>query len=272
MQGKLKKINPVKGVQIVQQDQDEFFEDGDGQVLINGPVEERQCTDVFCLFIFIAANIAFFVILIDGWTNGEPRKLFSIYDSSGMACRYDVKDKPCNLSNDIQNCGNEESCQYYTSQGWDYNAEQYISKEIFCIYSTEPVLNTFCLPTTQVLQNIPQLQESMDQITSIKQLDGWFNDLQISWPVIFGSLGIIFWLGLVYIIFIGLFSSIIVWCFIFYALCFVLKDLQGIYIYILTNILKIIMQNNIIQDFQTETLIYKSHLVVEIFVVPLRKL
>lgn len=56
--------------------------------------------------------------------------------------------------------------------------------------------------------------ESKDALNSVVNMDTltqWFNDVSIAWPIIAASLGIAFALGVFYMLFIRIFSGVIVW-------------------------------------------------------------
>jgi len=58
--------------------------------LENGPVDKRECRDVLCCLLFIAAMVVAAVIFITGFTEGDHRRLTYVYDNSG-------DDEPCGL-------------------------------------------------------------------------------------------------------------------------------------------------------------------------------
>jgi len=62
--------------------------------LEKGPIEERGCTDILCCLLYIAACVAFVIIWGMAMSNGEPDRLFAVYDSSNKSCGIDVADKP----------------------------------------------------------------------------------------------------------------------------------------------------------------------------------
>lgn len=52
----------------------------------DGPVQDRGCTDIICIFLFIGAFIAMLAVASLGWKNGNPSKLTSVFDGSGKCC------------------------------------------------------------------------------------------------------------------------------------------------------------------------------------------
>ena len=57
-------------------------------------VEERKCTDVCCLIIFLAITIGLLGLGIYAWTNGNFAKLRTAYDPDGKGCGVDYPQYP----------------------------------------------------------------------------------------------------------------------------------------------------------------------------------
>ncbi len=64
--------------------------------LIDGPIEERSCTDSLCCFIYVAFSIVCIMIFCYSLNAGDPRRLAQGYDPDHRACGIDkdVKDYP----------------------------------------------------------------------------------------------------------------------------------------------------------------------------------
>jgi hypothetical protein len=60
--------------------------------LQNGPVEKRPCRDVLFLLLFLALWGGMGYIAYLGFSNGDPSKLASPFDSSGHQCKLDKGD------------------------------------------------------------------------------------------------------------------------------------------------------------------------------------
>lgn len=58
----------------------------DGNELQNGPVKNRQCTDIACIPILIFAQVVFVVVTIAGLSAGDPTKLYKPRDFRGSYC------------------------------------------------------------------------------------------------------------------------------------------------------------------------------------------
>ena len=54
----------------------------------NGPIAKRSVTDCLCCLIFIAAIVGFCGASAYGWSNGDPKKLLTAWDSDGNGCGY----------------------------------------------------------------------------------------------------------------------------------------------------------------------------------------
>ncbi|CAD8147663.1 unnamed protein product [Paramecium octaurelia] len=57
--------------------------------LANGPIENRSCRDLICFILFVAATVAFVVIISMGFNQGKPERLSYAYDPNGRACGHD---------------------------------------------------------------------------------------------------------------------------------------------------------------------------------------
>jgi hypothetical protein len=57
-------------------------------------VEQRECTDIFCLFVFIALVGIILSISVYAWTAGNFQKMKTAYDSDGKGCGTDYPDYP----------------------------------------------------------------------------------------------------------------------------------------------------------------------------------
>lgn len=65
--------------------------------LLNGPVENRRCTDIICCILFLAFVVAWFVCGFYGFSNGDPMILTYPYDSDDNQCgkpSSDAEDYP----------------------------------------------------------------------------------------------------------------------------------------------------------------------------------
>lgn len=52
--------------------------------LVNGPLEQRGCTDILCLLIFIACCVGMVIVSVIAFKNGHPNLLVNPYDSDGI--------------------------------------------------------------------------------------------------------------------------------------------------------------------------------------------
>lgn len=62
------------------------FEKGSKKDVSGGPVKDRHCTDLFCLFVFILHWGGFAAIIFSGLKDGEPAKLYLPRDFKGDYC------------------------------------------------------------------------------------------------------------------------------------------------------------------------------------------
>lgn len=68
------------------EEEDKKFKKGDENDLSNGPAGVRGCTDVWCLFVLIAAWVAYITVTLAGVADGNPRKLYLPRDYRGQYC------------------------------------------------------------------------------------------------------------------------------------------------------------------------------------------
>ena len=54
-----------------------------------GPVEERPCTDVICLLVFLVFIGGMVYVAVLAFMNGDPRLLAIPFDESGKQCKLD---------------------------------------------------------------------------------------------------------------------------------------------------------------------------------------
>ena len=48
--------------------------------IMNGPIIERNCTDIICILMFMASFILMWWIAITGYALGKPERLVAAYD------------------------------------------------------------------------------------------------------------------------------------------------------------------------------------------------
>eukprot|EP00401_Gymnodinium_catenatum_P002405 CAMPEP_0117495012 /NCGR_PEP_ID=MMETSP0784-20121206/19913_1 /TAXON_ID=39447 /ORGANISM="" /LENGTH=921 /DNA_ID=CAMNT_0005289921 /DNA_START=152 /DNA_END=2917 /DNA_ORIENTATION=+ len=53
---------------------------------MNGPVKNRRCTDAYCIILFFLHWLVYLVIIFQGFSDGNPRKLFAPRDYQGAYC------------------------------------------------------------------------------------------------------------------------------------------------------------------------------------------
>jgi len=57
-------------------------------------VEERSCTDMICLFIFIAFTVVMLGFAIYSWSNGNYKQLTTAFDPDRKGCGVDYTNYP----------------------------------------------------------------------------------------------------------------------------------------------------------------------------------
>jgi len=56
----------------------------------NGPVENRECTDLMCCFVFLAFIVGMVGVSGYGLANGDPNRFFIMWDSDSRGCGKDT--------------------------------------------------------------------------------------------------------------------------------------------------------------------------------------
>ena len=51
-------------------------------------MDNRSCTDVICCFLFTAFTVLMIAISVYGYMSGDPKKIFTPFDSDGNMCGY----------------------------------------------------------------------------------------------------------------------------------------------------------------------------------------
>lgn len=69
-----------------EEEEDNKFKKGAENDLSNGPAGIRGCTDVWCLFVLIAAWVGYIVVTLAGVADGNPAKLYLPRDYAGAYC------------------------------------------------------------------------------------------------------------------------------------------------------------------------------------------
>ncbi|EGR33784.1 solute carrier family 44 protein member 2, putative [Ichthyophthirius multifiliis] len=217
--------------------------------LKNGPINQRECRDILCCLLFIATLVACIVLFAYGQINGQPKRLFAVYNTAGNPCGLDYQSdrkylyfyipyyngsaenyltyttcvKECPTKNDIEiDCdttsmkNTEQTCH---KQNCDLDVSNLMSLtsknnllQTVCIYETKKFLDLICMPTTQAFQAIGgSAQKQVNTFMSSGTLGDWINDLKTCQWVLVGSLGCAFVLGMLYMLFLRLFAGLIVW-------------------------------------------------------------
>uniref|UniRef100_A0A8C7WUZ4 Choline transporter-like protein n=1 Tax=Oryzias sinensis TaxID=183150 RepID=A0A8C7WUZ4_9TELE len=71
----------------------------------NGPLKKRSCTDIICLFLFLAVILGYIALGILAWLYGDPRHVLYPRNSTGWFCGVGPnKDKPNLFYFDILKC------------------------------------------------------------------------------------------------------------------------------------------------------------------------
>lgn len=82
------------------------FEKGGDRDISAGPLKKRNCTDIFCIFLFLAHWVAFGFVTSLGMSEGKPEKLFKPRDFKGGYCGLEA------VWNNGQNLASQEKVTF----------------------------------------------------------------------------------------------------------------------------------------------------------------
>lgn len=128
-----------------------------------------------------------------------------------------------------------------STQGWSLT-EGINWKELFCIYNTTTLMNRVCMPGAELYGFVEVLAAGVTSSINMKQLTSWMNDLDKGRNIVYISFLIVFALGAVYMLFVRLFSGVIVWLCI--LIFFVLLGMLGIYVHLKSRDIETNIKNN----------------------------
>mmetsp|Transcript_14475 Transcript_14475/g.25467 ORF Transcript_14475/g.25467 Transcript_14475/m.25467 type:complete len:992 (+) Transcript_14475:101-3076(+) len=105
---------------------------GAGDISATGPVGERGCTDCWCLFVLVAAWLAYLVVTVMGVADGNPAKLYLPRDYAGSYCGAETN------WNDGPNLKNQEYLSYTMNLTATMDT---IAKKFVCSTAVKSVLD-----------------------------------------------------------------------------------------------------------------------------------
>lgn len=78
-------------------------------------------------------------------------------------------------------------------------------------------MSRICFPGDDLIGSVGGISSSLSTTLNISMLQSWFDDLFKAWHVIAASVGIVFVLGILYMLFTRIFAGVIIWiCIILY--------------------------------------------------------
>jgi len=90
-------------------------------------------------------------------------------------------------------------------------------------------MNRICFPGAKIFSFVKGLSGGITSSLNIDSLTSWMNDVDKGKNIIYASFGIVFLLGIVYMLFVRLFSGIIVWLCI--LLFFIILAILGLWVH-----------------------------------------
>ncbi|KAL4485812.1 hypothetical protein ABPG72_012352 [Tetrahymena utriculariae] len=204
------------------------------QELMNGPINKRECRDILCCLMFIAACVSCIYFFAFGLANGQPDRLFSVYDMAGNPCGLGSQSNRPYLflytpysgytshSTCVASCPQSDNdatidCDTLamTTGSCSKSSCSQISQlnsNSVCYYQTTLFLKKICFPSASAISSFdPSSASQIQSLINSSTLTNWINDISNAKNVIAGSVGIAFGIGLIYMIFLRFFAGLIVW-------------------------------------------------------------
>lgn len=217
---------------------------------IQAGMAKHHCTDLLCVFVFLAALLGQGILIIYGATHGDTRRLHYGYNATGALCGVDVPDKPfvywCQrnvlpggpvpLGLDIrhpicvQSCpttsfneshlcftGPQKTMIPYQSDGkggYYYEETTKYSWEEVEDYPSAPYMNKYCLPTDIALKS--QLMQALNLHGMTKFLSG-LDQIGHAWVPLTVAVIIAVILGYMYIFIL----EHCAWCLVYFSIGFI---------------------------------------------------
>ena len=212
--------------------------------LLNGPCQNRGCTDILCCILFTSFILAWLIVGFYGFANGDPIKLTYPFDIDNNQCgkpggdaedfpylyypfpipykglshyKACVKKCPDSYSYDVKcyletNSSLGNNCDFNcTEMGLCDELNSYFGSSINGIYPSEKYLGRFCLPDSDLDGEFKEFYDNVVDYLKIDVVQEWLSDVYVTWEVMFIVAGFAFALCFVYMVFIRYCIGFIVW-------------------------------------------------------------
>mmetsp|Transcript_28845 Transcript_28845/g.51375 ORF Transcript_28845/g.51375 Transcript_28845/m.51375 type:complete len:642 (-) Transcript_28845:138-2063(-) len=208
--------------------------------LKDGPIENRRCTDILFLFIFIAFLVTWFIVGITGFATGDPSLLTYPIDSEGNQCGLpdgDAEDyKYLYFPFPLPDYLDYRVCVDSCPEDWDEEVDCLTNNKIpDCefrledivdephplfgyiqgIYPSDGYLKKFCLPNSEsvgwLLKAYDNVFDEIDKTTASE----WIGDIVTVWPIMVAVAGIAVVVAAIYLLIMRMCVGVIVWVCIF---------------------------------------------------------
>jgi len=208
--------------------------------LANGPLENRSCTDVLCCLLFIAFVGGMIGVAGYALSKGNPQLIGRGYDADGNLCGFDsvVKNYPylywprpistgsyltktvcvaacptgptqtsvvCKTNTAYSTCVDGTTGLTTDSAKYQDMISPFSPSTRFYTYTTTKFANRFCLP------QLSSMSAASSSVMNSEVLEQWVSDIRQTWPVILGSIGAAFLIGLIYMILLRYCSGVLTW-------------------------------------------------------------
>eukprot|EP00825_Cyclidium_porcatum_P019462 TRINITY_DN220_c0_g1_i3.p1 TRINITY_DN220_c0_g1~~TRINITY_DN220_c0_g1_i3.p1 ORF type:complete len:664 (-),score=98.29 TRINITY_DN220_c0_g1_i3:141-2132(-) len=215
----------------------------DVKKLENGPIENRSCTDILCCLLFLASIAVMVYLTIIAYTKGDVWRVLAAWDPDSRACGVgDYKDYkyiyfsiPCpdttilktyNICVDkcpittgstaVDSAGT--AMKGLTNTNADYTTNSAYSglsaacsspSGTFFYYKSKGYFKRLCFPADDAI--LSSIKSSLSSVMNTEQITEWLSDVEEAWVMILISVGISFILGVIYMLFVRIFSGMIIW-------------------------------------------------------------
>lgn len=183
------------------------------EVLAQGPLESRRCTDLLCCLLFAVYWVGLVVIAVFAFQQGQPHLLAAPFDSTGYQCGYSpgYEGYPYvffDRLNSSRFCC-IDSCpkvNNFSSSNCRFNNTSW-SCALFGIYNTTRLID-ICYPT-----NSSDFSQSLN--LTLGAFEQGMSDVQLTWPVELSVLFMALILSVFFMYFIKWCGGCLIWTLIF---------------------------------------------------------
>eukprot|EP01017_Pseudomicrothorax_dubius_P014196 TRINITY_DN165_c0_g1_i17.p1 TRINITY_DN165_c0_g1~~TRINITY_DN165_c0_g1_i17.p1 ORF type:complete len:497 (-),score=121.24 TRINITY_DN165_c0_g1_i17:32-1522(-) len=202
--------------------------------LTNGPLPERSCTDLVCLFLFVIFLVAVGLMTGVAFKNGDPKRLLHGIDYAGFQCGLDpgyedykliyfgypfpsdkgdyktsltqtVCVKSCPTFNQGQEPPKTLECKTHSLYTTCETTQDISQKDKLYVYSSTNVMDLFCMPFDNALAN------TIQDVTNIGTITTGIQEVQKNYDTVLIVAGISLVISFVYMFLVRGCARLLVW-------------------------------------------------------------